>query len=688
MVTVALKKIGHQIGLEHNKTTFYLGTGVEDNTVIDVIHTETKTDDVRTLVLDMVMPPGVVYYCQALLFFKDTETTYLTKPVAIKNINKDLDNMLLKDDTVIEEPLVIIDSNPILDGSATITIKTSEFKSNNDTHKASHYIIRSGKDILYCNLYDEDNKTSITIPNEYEYRNKNSIEILTAHVGSSGVESPFSIKKFSIPSTYNFDIITNISSVPPLEDLLIQFKRIDPTYDYNIIKIELIDYNTDSILLSTTLTEQGNITIPWYLLKEDLLYMLEIYCYDNENQYKKVVKTLKVTSFTNIILRDTSYKYGNRLTHSDSAIIKVPANYHIESMMNGYVLVPELNGKRLIIHKYINEFLTNTREVAYGIHLLNNYNPYTLIKPISKTLVLVDTYNHKHKPTFLLFKYIPNLNIFELVSETERDDEVYPLGINNAILAISSTDLIYMPYGTSKLRNFNIESGEVSELPPCPMDTFHKGILVRAGNNQIYLLNSESYMACSYNYFNKKYTTGLQFGPTSFLNTNLRAIPLINGDTLVIRLHTDIIKPPTLEEEEKEQEVVPPVTEEQETESPSEDEEGEKIETILENTDGETITPKQENGKDVTAGNIDEEVEHNNYGDTVVEEVDPDLDTVDKHDISVQRFSYSTRKFERYLLKYTNNYPTTSILSANGTVNLYSTNKVGSVDITQIHTYK
>ena len=535
MILVTLKPWQVIEGITHVRTKWEVASDPEMTKIVETLESNTMLESYFS---NMFIPVGVTYYVRATRIFNNGSTSTLD-PIAVVNYGSYQDTMLLASDTIIDVPFVFVNKEDILSYNTTIHIASSEFRCDGDDHGYTHWIVTDGTgEVLYCNLYDKVNKLSIDIPNNYEYKNKTILNFIAIHGTENCIESPAGKRIINLSSDYNFEVNNGMSWVEPLKDFNIVFTTIDDTKPVNVFKVELLDFGSEEILLTLSGNGDDTYLVPFYYLQEGTRYKVKIYAYDKEMRYGAVIKTLQVSNPTNTIIKNPSYEYLNKLEEDIVLNPTMSATpLYTEALLDMQVLVPRVD-KSVAIYNSNDITLHDSGVTAPGLKVLNNDPQYTLIKPISKGAIVIDTPSASNVPTFMIYTYENHNNVFTLKSTLERPDETICLGKTNSFLQINSGEFIYNPVGTNKLRIWNITTNKVTDLDPIPeedLGDFSKGILLRVGNNSILLANGKDYHTKLFNYTTKVYSNGINFGPSSFIGADLRVLNLINGNSLIVK---------------------------------------------------------------------------------------------------------------------------------------------------------
>ena len=531
MILVTLKPWQKIEGITHVRTLWEIS---DSESFLNILESTDSRDLLESYFSNIFVPVGSTYYVRATRIFNNGTRTQLD-PIPVVNYGSD-GGMLLADDVIIEAPFVYVNKDDIMSNNSKLKISTSEYRSEGDDHAYTHWIVSDGTgDILYCKLGDKVNRTSIEIDNSYLFKNKSVLNFMAIHGSNTGVESPVGKRVISLTSDYNFEINNGISWIEPLKDFQVVFTPIDKDKPMNIFKVTLLDYATERTVAELARTGDSFL-IPFYYLKEGVKYKLCIYAYDKDLRYSNVYKELQVANLTNTAVRDPNYKYLDKIEEKKSYNSTLPNNpIHSEALYNMQVLIPKAD-KTVHIWDSNDINLQDSLGVADGLKVLSTNPIYTLIKPITKGLIMLDTPNENGKPTFLLYKYNNFDSTFEFVNSLTRDDETICLGKTNAIVQMSTTKFIYNPIGTNKLKIWDIETNTIdNSLQEIPLEGITKGLLLRMGNNSVLVCNGTTYKSKIYDYEAKAYRDGITFGPNSYVNADLRTFNLINGNTLIVK---------------------------------------------------------------------------------------------------------------------------------------------------------
>ena len=531
MILVRIRKYANLQNVQHIATSWKVAS---DKAMTDIIDEKPNSNMLELYYSNIEVPDGVTYYVQARRHFNQSNMDYDVEPIAVSNNDQAYNNMLFQEDSYIEEPYVVINRDELMNNDdATLTFKTSKFRSSYDKHKATHYIILdSNNEVIFTRMNETQHLTSLEIPNSWEYRNRNKVTFMAIHVGASGMESKVGKKVLFFNRDINWKFDKNIVSVEPNIDLTLTFIPLNDT-PVDIRRVELITPTTGEIVLTFDQFPITEFTIPWNLLLEDISYDLKI-TYISNAQRITTTKRLTTANYNNLVIRDPEFTYKNTIITKSLDAFYIPNNLHVEMMYNGNLLIPK-ETKRLDIYRWdsVNKELIKTTKSADGIRLLSDNIKNTLVKPFTRGLILIDTLNDDLKPTFLLYRYNLKDNTFTLLSTVPRLDETESLGGTGSFVQTDFKTLYYLAVGTNKLRRYNIETKTIEDMLDIPLENMTKGILLRSRSGRLFICNSSKYEAVMYNIKSNKVTEGYQFGPESFINKTLKSVQLMNGSSLV-----------------------------------------------------------------------------------------------------------------------------------------------------------
>jgi hypothetical protein len=263
-------------------TSYYIAS---DPTGVNILDQVVKsTEYVNQFPSNLQTPLTVPYYYSYVRHIRDNTTGEDVeyprsgwkeyKPVA------NTSNLILYKDIVIDKPLIILNKEAIEDSNnPIITIKTSDFRCNNDNHESTHWIILDGlNNVVFESLYDTLNKTSISIPKvDIDYSSRSYLKVHVIHRSTVGVESDVGIVKLNVNES-NFEIGSSLNRIIPYTTCRIKLKKIFPDLPLLTIRYELLSTQNDVLILKRELpNETTSIDIIGEVLEPDSSYYLDIY---------------------------------------------------------------------------------------------------------------------------------------------------------------------------------------------------------------------------------------------------------------------------------------------------------------------------------------------------------------------------------------------------------------------------
>ena len=532
MIWCKLKKWQSIEGLQHSSTSWKVCSDKAGN---QILKQWDKSNMLEFLFWDVELPPDVTYYVFAKRHFSTNVLDVWSDPIPVMNQSVEYSNILHKEDTEIEIPTIFINKEDIIkEGASNFPFRVSKFRSNNDQHKYTSYLILDQSDnILFSRMLEQKNLTEIQVPCDYKFTIAKQLKFIAIQGGVSGLESPIARKFIEMGVDHNFEILTNISNVLAKQELIVKFGKIKQEGELGILQVELLEYSQDSVLESLKLNDQNEIKIPWYLLQENSRYRLRITIKDDMVDFRYVYRTIQVENYTNSILRSLGTEMNNKLEKSTMNNFIIPNGFHSEALFNKKIILPK-NGGGCAVYSIGDKdnIITNSpKDINLG---LDNNNDLW-IRPLNKERILIDGIKNG-KATFLIYSYNTYTEEYTLVKSIKRDDETIALGKTNNILQISPDEFIYNPVGTNKLKKLNINTDAITNLAEIPLEGITKAVLIRVDNNRMYIVNGTTYHSCMYNIADNTFGLGYSYGPNEYINKDTKSIPLINGSTLLVKL--------------------------------------------------------------------------------------------------------------------------------------------------------
>lgn len=534
MIIVKIRKWKVINDLEHTSTTWEIAT---DENFENIVETHRESDMLELLFSTIEVPKDTSYWVRAKRHFNSSGVDYWLNPVKVTNMEESYGNMLMQKDSKIQQPYVYITGKEILSSNKTITIQASKFHSNVDQHQSTSWFVFDGRDtLLWSSINDKANLESIVAPNLPIYKNKTKLKFVVIYKGITGVESKAGVLTINNAGKVNYEIESVLNNIRPLEDLVIKFKPILDTQPLGITNLYLTDYsNPDSVVKELVIESDNKVTLPWYYFKEGSKYNLKIVA----NVGGVVIiqnKVITVEDSLDFNVKDPNYEYKNEIIESETYDVIVPEGIYVEALVGNIILIPSIKHDKVIVHGYNKEqqILTSTKVFADGISLISDNIEGYMVKPISRTRLLIDQLDENGKPHFMIYDYDLATAKFTLKHNVKRDSETACMGKTGAVVQVSNSEVIYNPIGTNEIKKLNILTGEITNYDDIPLEEITKGILIRCKDNRVFIGNGVDYQAVIFNSTNGDYTTGYSFGPSNFINKTVLTVPMLNGNTLIV----------------------------------------------------------------------------------------------------------------------------------------------------------
>lgn len=533
MITIKLKKWVEINGIVHLATTWQIATDQAFTNIVEDVRSETMLEFYYS---DIIVPAGEEYYVRAKRHFENPDDDYWSDVMPINNIEKEYSNMLLAHDIRIDKPTVYVDREEITGDSQTITLKTSKFRSKQDGHVYTHWLVRDeAGDVIYSNLYNTTDKEEHVIPNLNYYRDKSKLYFMAIHVGGAGVESP--IGKFEVVlHDFNFNV-RSYTAIAPRRDALIKVDYIDPNFNKRIKQIKAYDKDYTEFLSINVTDEIEEFVIPWNFVTEDSIIYIEVLAYDKNGKYgtyKTSLKSLSDTAFTEDIVATHSYNQA----FEDPVVYEsmfIPNGLSTTELGNGDIYGTMLNSDKVHVYKIEDDLLVDTGNFLEGVSLLTLDNENTYIKRLENNILLIDTLNGDGHPVFMLFKYSMTTGVYTLENTLVRSDEITPVGENNGIVQISNSEFVYLPKGSNDLKVFDISANTVTYLATVPFEVRDHANLIRLNNGQLMIFGGTEFITKVYNFDTGQFVDGVTLAPGNFIGNSLKTVRLLNNDVIVFR---------------------------------------------------------------------------------------------------------------------------------------------------------
>lgn len=546
MLIITLSPYKPVDNLEHYATSYYIAS---DPTGVNILDQVVKSREyVNQFPSNLQTPLTVPYYYSYVRHIRDNTTGEDVeyprsgwkeyKPVA------NTSNLILYKDIVIDKPLIILNKEAIEDSNnPIITIKTSDFRCNNDNHESTHWIILDGlNNVVFESLYDTLNKTSISIPKvDIDYSSRSYLKVHVIHRSTVGVESDVGIVKLNVNES-NFEIGSSLNRIIPYTTCRIKLKKIFPDLPLLTIRYELLSTQNDVLILKRELpNETTSIDIIGEVLEPDSSYYLDIYSIGLSGSIVTKRKLIRTVVSSNIDKTfNINFNKEIKLINTKPLTNEYVFNTTTYEDYNGIVPLVKNNDNKIFKGKYdrtidslVIDVLNNFRSASLVSSTENN-DLYT--RMLDNSLLIVDTYVNTI-PTFFIYRYDSYNDTCVLVHSMSRGGETKTIGYLNNVI-IKDNNLYYIPYGTKNIIKYDYKSNNISTLDAnIPINNVSNGLsLIEINNNRFLIIGGNVDQCIVFTPDTKLYNNAFPLH-NDFRNRSLKTISLINGDALIFRIN-------------------------------------------------------------------------------------------------------------------------------------------------------
>lgn len=477
-----------------------------DTGLIERNTTTAETGSLSTYTTNLVVPAGSKYFIKATRKFEaQPQIDHSLTPVEIKATNIDIamnNNIINADITRVDTPYIYVNEEEYRDPNRNyFTVRTSKFRSGQDGHVATHWIITDTNDnVLFSRLNEVIDLLEIQIDKTMDIQQAGIFIIRAIHVTTNQFESEAGMYIFQ-DNNFGFGIKGLLTDVPPYVDLNLMFTPENAVRDGKISAVYFKNINDDGEVIgnmSLTINKDKNYcTIPGAYLKYGARYYLDVYGYDNKGNYTTRRYNLE-TARANF---DVSFNADNFELKSESSFEHIEAQQHVPvvnyyttfQLPTGEILIPSPpkpttnllkhtltppnvvvpgSGPATFNDKYVLDL--KTENIYGGISL-----PAQVVQDgfycrlFNNRLLLIDSKNAGSQPEFSVYVYDPvTKSVTAAMSDVTgekrpvvltRVNENSCVGNNNTVIQISPSEVIYLPDdnspGTRHIKKFNLETG-------------------------------------------------------------------------------------------------------------------------------------------------------------------------------------------------------------------------------------
>lgn len=511
--------------------------------VLDGNKTEVTSETTTSMVFvkEIDIPIGSTYYVVAERQFslKDSNydisnINYRSEEFVISNNEAEISNMLLAKDITIETPYIFVDRNDIINGDTnSFIINSSKYKGVGDGHSHTHWILKYNGEIIFRSIKDRINKTSIEISKDV-VSNLPSFEVYCTHC-SNNIESSIGKLKLTL-NTLNFELINNITSLVSTGTKLI-IKRISTSKPLGLTKI-VIKHQDEVIKIIETdplLEDDFNYIISSTILEIKRDMIVELYGNDNTGELGR--KVYKIDMLDNLYNNDsinTDVKYDMKL---ESISFEGSLPVLVTDSFRNYIFVPKNN--MLEVHNVSEDgSLTYNKGIqALSLGIVSMENMF--IKYTDDNYLIVDVKlgaSDGDHPRFIVFKHDVYKDTFTITNILDRQDELYPLGFNNAVEFLGNGDFIYSIYGSNEMKKVNYLTGTIVNTKPIPETEIDGAMIMKMLDNNILVLSNKTHKSYIYNIEENNYRSAMSIPFNQIINKDLKKVDLANGDKVLFTI--------------------------------------------------------------------------------------------------------------------------------------------------------
>ena len=557
MIKVKIAPWKEVFGLKNTSTIWELAL---DREITNIVHTKEETIHLNYYSSDVDVPLGTVYYLRATRILNNGEQSVKSSVIEIQAGDTERSNVILEEDLKVDTPSVYLKANDIKTEDY-IRVTTSEFRSNNDQHAYTHWFLEDTlNNVLWCSLYDNQNLTSINIPNiNQPYASKSKLTFKAIHGTKLGVESKVgNISVFF--KNVNFELINNLTNVKALQDLQLKFKRIDPNKGLGITRIEIFQEVSDTPPATYTDITENNTIINWWLLRFDLNVRMVIHAIDINGDKITIEKLIKVESYKNLTVPNPDLKYQKLLYNyyttdeANDPAFYIPNNFISNYTHNGYIGIPK-NGadKKLYAYELNDENKLKRVGEIPGITIENDLTKEGMfIKRINNDLLLIshtETVNRNKQHVMLWYTHMTNTGEYKELKRTVIENEEYGLGYTNALIQYDNKYIYYIPYQSDSLKQIDLEAlsiNTITENIPYVKNIKEQDInnlnakkvtpiMLRLEDDRILIIGGYTPNGTIFDHKTQTFVESIFWENITYIGNELTAGNLINGDGIVVK---------------------------------------------------------------------------------------------------------------------------------------------------------
>jgi hypothetical protein len=468
-LTLTINRWPNVLGLEHVATEWEVLADSEANVVLE---SSGVTDVYLNVYYSSIsIPVGETYYKRVKRHFLDengnASTSAWSTPSPLQHVENNVKDTI-KPYMLIDKPIINALHNTTTN---SLEIAGSSFRGVGTGHSSTTYIILDRNDrCLYSNMYNTVDLTCISIPIEEIDADLETtpVKIAVAYNGVDNVESGFAFTILSSVETV-FGIISNLKSVKPYTDKVINYKMLNNSASY-YFKLILRD-STDTVIWESELENKLNITIPGGYLTTDRTYYIDsLYSVDGKlDRLINIRNTLTTTDTDKLFEIDPYFTYNNSYTQFGQYTFNM-SNFNVVGAVDDNIMLPNFVDNTIDIFKLEDSNLIKTKSVdTVGLVNLQPEHAMNVIRLDNNTVILdeykLSTDTNELIPVFNVYKYNKDYNRFDIIANVERPDEsTNTTQENNIVVLPGGNKVIYVAKDmedTTKLAVVDFTEGTV-----------------------------------------------------------------------------------------------------------------------------------------------------------------------------------------------------------------------------------
>jgi len=539
MITIKFKNWVVIGGLTHTASTFEIATDVAFTNILETVTDEVVYKDIYYS--NITVPVGTTYYVRGMRQLTDINGVITYSPwsnaIPVTNVT-DVSTLLLTSDIIIDEPIVTVDPAEVTGSATTITVTTTSYRGVGDGHVATHWVVTDDRDnIVYSSLRDTVNLTSITIDKTLiDVLSYNTLKFTAIHVSGVGVESLPGTTIVNV-GTFNFTITSTMDRVIPFNNYKVKLAKIDPSIPIGIIRVTLNSTISNQELwalpVTTDITE---IIIPGGILQDDSLYYLDFITSLDINKGTRKRKRLRTIKALQTDIPDVNFTYSKTFEYAYTDLLPLEQGLTSNSRYDNSILsvVSSSNTLHVVNYDSVTKTLVDNGNIISGVILPFINNPDVHVEYRPDNIILIDHYDANNVPTFSIYQYDLFTQVATLIRTITRTDESLTTGKNNTLNKVDVNTYIYLVHSLNILRTVDISTGVITDLPATPLTNNAGATLISIGSGKFMIVGGDTQNCYDYDINTQVYKNVATLG-LEFINTDLKSISLINGDTLIWR---------------------------------------------------------------------------------------------------------------------------------------------------------